>query len=286
MTSKAPGKAVAKKEDNSISTNEMPDFMKNYAQEGLEGLSESDYVLPRVKLMQATDDAVQTGDVGAGEFFHIVAQEKLGKEIRIIPCFFRKRYMLFRPNDGASQGSGSNILARSDDGIHWSPANAEFKVKLKGKKEEVTWRTAKTVQESKLDAFGSSDPDDPQSKPAATLIYDVICLLPDHPELSPAVISMKGSAISKAKKWVSGLRYSRTPIFGLLFSMYGSLEKNGTNSYWAYNVRGEGFVKSEELVKQGKDLYELAKAQSFVVAGDDESDDDVAGTPGTESKEY
>lgn len=267
-------KAVAKVEENgALTATEMPDFMKGHSQEGLEGLDNSDFVIPYVKLLQSTDIIVQEGNGVAGEFYHTVAKRPLGKEILFVPVFIRKRYMLFKPSEDNS--SGTTILARADDGIHWSPAGASFQVKLKGKKEAITWKTARTVAESGLDKFGSSDVEDPQSRPAATMIYDVIVVLPEHQDLSPALISMKGAAIQKVKSWVSGLKYSKSPIYGLVFKMHGSLEKNGNNAYWAYNITGEGFVKDEALFNSAKSLYDTCKVQKVAVVDDIEPEEVV-----------
>lgn len=266
---KQESKSVTKvDETKGFMTQEMPEFMKNVVQTGLEELDNSDYVMPIVKLMQATDMKVQEGLATAGDFYHLTSERNLGKKLVFIPTYVRKRFMLFRPSEDKS--SGTNVLARADDGVHWSPANAVFDVKLKGKKESVKWSTKPTVAESGLDKFGSMDPDDPQSKPAATLIYDIVCILPEYPELSPAILSLKGSGVQKAKNFFTGLRSARAPIFGLLFEAYGTLEKNGNDAYQAHNIKGAGFVKSAELFKQGEDLNKLCSTQNFRADQDDE----------------
>lgn len=267
-------KAVAKVDDKNHAVTEMPDFMRQTTVTGLEGLDSNDYVMPFIKLMQGGDDQVQTGAAAPGDFFHLTANKNIGKNLIFVPCFVRKRYMLFRPQESKGQ-SGSNILARADDGIHWSPANAEFRVRLKGKKEEVIWKTKPTIEESGLDKFGTMDPDDPQSKPAATLIYDIVAILPEYPELSPAIISLKGSSVQKAKKWYTTMRSMRAPIFGLLFSMYGTPEQDGGgNNYQAYNIKGEGFVKSPDLFKQSEELHKTLSVQNFRGDREDEPEDD------------
>lgn len=268
-------KAVAKVEVETVDvvSSEMPEWMKGEEKKGLEALDSTDFILPIVKLMQATDVAVQEGTAQAGSFYHMTSKVNIGKEVTFIPCHIRKRYMLFRPNDG-SGGTGSNVLARSDDGIHWSPANAAFEVTLKSKK-KVVWKTKSTIAESGLDKFGSSDPEDPQSNPAATLIYDIVAILPDHEDLSPAVISLKGSAVTRAKNLNTVLRSSKAPIWGHVFGAKGSLEKNGNNSYWAYNLDGKGYVNNPELFKLGKELHDTVSQSRFGVA-EEESTEEAA----------
>lgn len=269
-------KAVAKVEetDNELTSAVMPDFMKDDSASGLENLDSSDFIMPIIKLMQATDEDVQTGLVAAGDFYHLTSKVSIGKEVRFIPCHIRKRFMLFRPQDDTS--SGSAILARADDGKHWSPPHAAFEVKPKDSKKTVTWMTKPTVAESGLDKFGTSDPEDPQSKPAATLIYDIVAILPDHPELSPVVISLKGSGVTKAKNFFTALKASKAPMYGCVFKAYGSLDKNGKNSYWGYNIRGEGFVKDAGLYEQSKNTFDMCKVQEFVVKDDEPDAADTA----------
>lgn len=271
----AKGKEVAKVEEQSTNlANAMPDFMKGHEKTGLEQLDSSDFIMPIVKLMQATDEDVQTGLIAAGEFMHLTTKESLGKEIAFIPCNIRKRYMLFRPQD--DNGAGSSILARADDGVHWSPPHASFEVKPKDSKKTVTYTTKPTVAESGLDKFGSSDPEDPQSRPAATLIYDIVVILPDHPELSPAVLSLKGSAVTKAKNFFTGIKGSKAPMYGLTFKASGSLDKNGKNSYWAWNLRGDGFVKDQELFEAAHKMFDVCKVQTYGVSHEDAPEEGAA----------
>lgn len=267
MATAPKSKAVAVKDDSAV-VSVMPDFMKGEENTGLEHLDNSDFIMPIIKLMQATDEDVQTGLVAAGEFYHLTSKVSVGKEVRFIPCHIRKRYMLFRPQDDTSAGSA--ILARADDGKHWSPGNASFDVKPKDSKKTVTWMTKPTVAESRLDQFGTSDPEDPQSKPAATLIYDIVAILPDHPELSPVVISLKGSGVTKAKNFFTALKASKAPMYGCVFTAYGSLDKNGKNSYWGYNIKSSGFANAT-LFEQSKALFDTCKVEQFIVK-DDEPD--------------
>ena len=265
----AKNKQIVVKDDGSVVTTIMPDFMEGEEKKGLESLDDTDFVLPIVKLMQATDEDVQTGLVAAGNFWHKTAKTDLGKNIRFIPCHIRKRYMLFRPNDG-SGGTGSNVLARADDGVNWNVPNAQFEVTPKGTKRKVVWYLKGSVAESGLDKFGSSDPEDPMSNPAATLIYDIVAILPDSPDMSPAVISLKGSAITRAKNLFTGLKMSKAPIWGHVFNAKGSLEKNGSNNYWAYTIDGAGFVNNKDLFDQGKELHDIIAQTAFKVNEEDE----------------
>jgi hypothetical protein len=211
---------------------------------GLQALSQSDYTLPRIKLMQATDNTVQEGSAAAGDFYHLTSKVNLGKVVNFVPILVSKRYMLFSPT--LADGSGGEVLARADDGEHWNAPNRSFEVTLKNKKKAV-WKTGESVSKSGLGEFGSSDPEDPKSPPAALLIYDVLAYLTDFPHLSPVAISLKSTAVARAKNFFTGLNQAGLDIFCYQCRAYGSIEKKGNNSYWNYNLEGNGFVPKELL---------------------------------------
>ena len=140
----------------------MPGFMAGEVGLGTEKLGAGDAEVPRIKLMQALSPELVEYDIRAGNFWHTLAEENMGSEVRISPIFIDVRFILWRPRK-----SGGGILARADDGQHWSPPNGEFAVKLDSGK-EVTWKTAPTVDQSRLAEWGSMDPSDTNSPPAAT----------------------------------------------------------------------------------------------------------------------
>ena len=74
-------------------------------------------------------------------------------------------------------GIDSRLLARAADGENWDRPNQRFDVVLEGG-QKVEWFTGKNVQASGLLNWGSSDPNNPNSVPAANLVYTLI--LRDH----------------------------------------------------------------------------------------------------------
>lgn len=231
----------------------IPEHMRGMAGAGTELMRPEDVEIPRLLLLQAMSPQVVDGDERPNHFWHSVAEQNLGKELTIVPVFVDQSYILWRPR---KQGGG--MLARAGDGIHWNTVG-EFEVQLdNGKK--VIWRTAKTVRESKLDQWGSSDPSDPNSPPAATRMYNVVTMLPDFPELSPVVISMQRSAIKVARKFVGKLMISRAPIFGLQFKMSGVKDQNSRgDEFFNYQFLSDGFVQDPEAFEQYKETYEYFK---------------------------
>lgn len=189
----APAQAVVAADPGAV-----PAYLQDQKGSGLKGLDASDFVVPRVKLLQGTSPEVTAHEnAKAGEFWLNVLDVPLGKILDFFPISNRKRYLLTPP---LVAGNPKTIFARADDAKTWVPPSGSWQVKLKGRKEPVTWEiTDADVRKSGLAAFGTSDPDDPDSKPAATLFYDFLIRLKDHPEFGPVLLSLARSQAKKGK---------------------------------------------------------------------------------------
>ena len=152
--------AADTKEVATVTPGAMPAYLKGKEVKSQDWLEASDLILPRVKLLQGISSEVEAFETAkAGLFWHNILNEVIGPEFSFIVSAYRKKYMLMAP---LSDSRG--VLARAEDGVHWTPPNATFEVKLKGIKETQKWTTKPTVAESRLAEFGSSVTDDPDSK--------------------------------------------------------------------------------------------------------------------------
>lgn len=249
-------KAVTVKKDNAVG-DALPDFMKDHIGLGTENISAASVETPRIKLLQKISPELETyNDLKAGDFFHTIMEQSIGTEVRVCPIWTDERYILWRP-----QETGGGILARADDGIHWSPAPAEFNVKLKSGV-EVVWRTTPTVAASGLDKWGSSNPADPDSPPAATKMFNMVVTFPDIPDLPPAVVTLQRSSVTVGKKFMGKLKITRAPSFGLIFKMKGIPDKNKAGqSFLNYSFIGDGNVTDKSFYESNFEYYKLFKSQ-------------------------
>lgn len=245
---KAPTGALAAQES-------LPAWMRGKAGQGVESLSSQDVEIPRLQLLQALSPQVQEADFKQGEFFHTVAEESLGKEVDLTIVYVNKTYILWRPRK-----SGGGILARSMDGIHWVPGDGKFDVTLDNKK-QVTWNTKPTVAASGLAEWGTQDPGDPSSPPAATAMYNLVVMIPNHPEYSPCVITLQRSAIKVARRLMGKLKISQAPSFGLRFRMQSVKDSSQEGEFWNYKFTGIGLVEEEDQFKLYETMYERFKAE-------------------------
>jgi hypothetical protein len=223
--------------------------------------------IPRLKLLQASSpELAQFNNAKQGEFWHSVIHDRIGSTVHICPIYIDRRVILWRPRE-----AGGGILARADDGKHWTPADTEFTVKLKSGR-EATWRTARTVAASGLDRRGSYDPSDPNSPPAATRMYSIVCSFPDWPDLPPAVVILQHAAIKAATKLIGKLKVLRAPSFGVILEMASVEDKSPSGEFYnyAFDIVGpvenkafyeENFAQYRFFIEQGLKVKDLEGAQ-------------------------
>jgi hypothetical protein len=227
-----------------------PDAVKDGS--GIEALGRDDFKIPRIVLLQGQSPELATyPEAKKDEFWHTGMNINLGAEFLFTPIVVNRRVILFRPRN-----DGGGILAFSKNGTLWdSGANQTFQVKLKGRKEPVAWSTGSNVLNSRLLQFGSSNPDDPKSAPAATLIYEYLVYLPDYPELSPCVFSAAKTATKNAKDFNMALGMAVSggkPITCLVVRAFTETLHNDEGTWTVPEFKLEG--------RATKEVYEIASS--------------------------
>ncbi len=243
----------AKKEEKAVTTTDqmVPAFMQGKQGAGTDNLDTGDMTVPRIKLLAAISPEVSDFEnAKPGEFWHTLAETTLGRELLVVPIYIDKRYILWRPRK-----AGGGILARADDGIHWNPANATFDVTLPETKKSVKWHTKNTVDESGLADWGSYDPSDVNSQPAATLMYTLVVAMPDYPDLGFAQVTLQRSAVRVARDLVGKIKINKAPSYGRVFRMSSYEETGQSGSFFNYRFKAEGFVQNEDHFNAYEALY-------------------------------
>jgi len=260
----------------------LPAHLQQYQKQRIGNVDSTDRIIPRIKLIQAISPELQDyPEAKAGQFWHSIAQENLGPTLRAIPVIIRKSYVLWAPRN-----DDRGILARAMDGIHWEPANAEFRVKPKNSPSEIVYRTANTVAESKLDQFGTSVPGDPNSAPAASLTYQMMWYLIDRPELSPSVIINTRSSIKPMQALLSRIDAKPVPHFCQIYDIGTVQQKGAEGPYFNFTYTGAGLVTAEQadLAAKCSDLYEQFSKGGW--AANDEAEDEPVFDKSATGKAY
>lgn len=259
-----------------------PTVFSGQAGRGMEQMRQQDLEQPRLKLIQGISPELQVyDDLRSGMFLHI-AQEAIldGREnpIIVVPICFDFRYILWRPRD-----AGGGILARADDGIHWDNPRAEFRVKLDKRDggHEVTWKTARTVAESQLDKWGTMNPSDPQSPPAATLMYNYLLAFPFEPDLMPAVFTFQRALVGQGRKFNTKIVTAmgkKFPMYQLAFNFQPFLDTNSSGQeFWNVRAVGAGRVDDQTTAEYEK-LYDVFASKGLQIKDLESAQDEATGT--------
>src|SRR5580693_7378509 len=233
---------------------QLPAHMRGDVDLGKENITQADMDIPRLKLIQGLSKELQLyDDLRAGHFFHTASEMMFDEAFRVVPIFFDKQYILWRPLE-----DGGGILARAADGVNWSPSQGKYKVKLDRKDGgvEVEWNLAPTVQQSGLANWGTMNPANNNSPPAATLMYNFVLAFPDYPDLMPAVLTFQRSSIKIGRKFMTKLKTVRTPLFGSIFTLSSFADHNSASQdFKNINIVGAGLVNDPDLYQLYKDMY-------------------------------
>lgn len=275
-------KDVVKVEKSDVSE-VLPDFIKGKAGAGAgtEGLSSDAITPPRLKLIQAlSPELEEVSSLKPGHYYNNVLQKDYGPIVKIIPCYLTEAYLLFAPR---VPGSPGGLLARANDGVHWNPANMAFDVVIDKKGTKAVWKTANTVRQSGLSAWGTSDPLDKNSPPAATYAINCVVVVNHEVEDGPMVISFMRSAIKVGKKFAGSLRMARAPSYGRVFELSSLKVEGPSGPYFEPRLRPLGFIDDPALFADTQAIYEMARRSGVSVdVGADAApavndDDDIGG---------
>lgn len=267
--------SMAESDIATTSLHAMPDFMKEYAGLGTENIGREDMQTPRLKLISSVNKELQSyNELRPGMFFHDASESILSGPIRVVPLYIDKRYILWRPRD-----DGGGILARADDAVHWSPPNTSFTVKLDRKDggHTITWKTADTVAASRLAEWGTMNPDDSQSQPAATEMYNVVFAFPDNPELEPAVFTFQRGSIKAGRAFNTKVKTIRAPIFSQIHVLNSVVDTNNRNQdYYVPELKAQSLIADEEVFNQYRMYWESMSKSGLTVKDLESAQEDTA----------
>lgn len=173
----------------------VPDHLRDVHNHfGGENVTKEDLILPRLALCQSTNDELKKSKekyierLEAGQFFNSVTREIYGEEVHVIPLQFAKSRIYYKP----PVGSGV-ILCRSNNGINGgtiAPVCAQ-------------------CPHSQFSADGTP--------PACTDYANFPVLL--LPTMQLMVMSLKSTALTAARNWVTRMQNLNKPYFSSVYSI-------------------------------------------------------------------
>lgn len=234
-------------------------------------MDSTDLIIPRIKLLQAISPEVKDEKEGAkdGQFWHTIAEQPMGSELRIVPILVKKTTVLWAP-----RGDDRGILARSTDNIHWDPGseNQEFEVQFKGQPKRKIY-TRGSVAESGLADFGSSVPGDKRSPPVASLTYTWLFALPDFPELSPVAVINTRSSLKAGRSLYNKIELRPAQPYAQIYTMFKTDEGTEGEPFNGYGYVGAGYVDDEDMFNAFKELHDRFSSEDTAWRVNEDTDD-------------
>ena len=262
----------------------LPDYLKDFVPgAGSEQIRPKSAGMPRLKMLQGMSAEVGQGGAKIGDWYHNVAEKTVRNGFLFIPCFLWRNAILWKHRD-----LGGGIIARATmrdfDWGAWDPPNASFETLTSKSRQPLKGNTAATVKESGLLDFGTSEPGDRTAAPVATEYLNILALLPDHLQLSPCVISFKGTSLPFVERWLMQMEMVRRngvkpPRQSLVYRLASRPHTNKRGQTFVVpSFDGKGFA-SPELYEAGKQYWESFKDMGFDIEGDAEGPDEEYGGP-------
>jgi len=251
---------------------------------GLEGLNPEDFALPRIKLMQALSPEVADGLAKAGDFLHTTLAESMGVGIEIVVLMVAKSAVLWNP-----RAMGGGVLARSLDGVKWDPPTGSFRVIPDKASKEVVWTVAPTVRASGLDKWGSSDPANPQSQPAADMMMNFYVTFPEAEAYGPAIVTCRRAGMKAGQQFAGALLMrsnasimaGKSPLVcGLVYQMTSKEVRNPKGNFYVPSFKMVREVTPEQFARYAA-TGDFLRARG-VTAKDLDGLDAAAATPADE----
>lgn len=267
----AESKAVATQQVGSTSV--VPAFAqadrKSKAKIG--NMDSTDLIIPRVKLLQAISPEVKDEKEGAkdGQFWHTIAEQSLGGQLRIVPILVKKTTVLWAP-----RGDDRGILARSSDNVHWDKdyENLEFEVQFKGQPKRKIY-TRGSVAESGLAEFGSSVPGDKRSPPVASLTYTWLFALLDFPELSPVAVINTRSSLAAGRSLYNKIELRPAQPYAQIYTLFKVDDGTSDEPFNNYGYVGAGYIEDEATFNAFKELHDRFSSEDTAWRVNEDTDD-------------
>jgi hypothetical protein len=235
----------------------------------------SDLKPPRLKVLAGQSPEVTNGTPNAnpGNFWLTILNQNLGKEVIVTPIILRKSYQLWAPKMPGSEQKGP--LATASDGIHWDQPDQVFEVRFPGNPKPYKWHVKKTVMENNLHRFGSSQDDNPKSKPAATLTYDILFVV-DLPngQKQLCVFTAARTGVGPTQNFISTTKAMGVDQFYQRYRIVVQKKTGPTGDpYFSYEYQFVGAIQDEKEGEANRALYDQYRKTGFVVDMQEEAED-------------
>lgn len=236
--------------------------MQGKAPRGFDKMDNADFIIPRIVLAQGLTPEVTEGKLNSGDMFDNLSKEVLaakGTPLIIIPIILGKSRMYLGDFD-----KDEGILCRADDALTARPNGV-------GKDEggEFTRDCVKCIHK---------EFDEETGKPACSLFYNIICLLPEY-GMRAIVWSNKHTQVKVAKRFLSTAKMTGADMFALKFALTSKVEKSDKYTFNNFDFEPMGYVSEAEYNK-AREFYEGLEGKTWTPDSHDiEAEREAANAP-------
>jgi hypothetical protein len=222
-TSGTRGEIVRANQAGLAQIEQIPDYLKGLAKDGLEEMGREDFVLPRIAIAQTLSPAINKKKPGfisglsAGQMYNTVTREIYGEEVLFVAVLFSKARIYF---EDINKGGG--IICQSTNALNGGRLCPQ------------------SCDQCEHSRFGP-DGDAPDCN--KFMNYPGFVLDPKaHTIKGMAAVSMKSTAITVAKNWNSLIRLANLPTYGKVYKISVVEDSRDSNDFWNYKVEPVGFT--------------------------------------------
>jgi hypothetical protein len=240
-------------------------------------IDSSDLKPPQLKMLAGMSPEVINGTPGAspGNFWLTIFNQNLGHQVTGTLILLRKSYQVWAPKGVGGQGEQKGPLASATNGISWDIPNQTFEVRFPNNPKVYKWRIGKLVTDHGANTWGTQQPEDPRSKPIATLTYNTLWVIdmPDRHKQLCAFISSR-TAIKPMQNFLSALGAHGVDHY---FQRYRIVQQKLTgptgDPFFSYEFQYIGNIQDQGKGQRMQALYEQYSKSGFIVDIDAEADE-------------
>lgn len=237
----------------------------------------SDLKPPQLKMLAGTSPEVINGTPGAtpGNFWMTMVNQPLGKECSGSMILLRKSYQIWAPRGVGIQSEQKGPLASATNGLSWDIPNQTFDIRLPNNPKPITWKIGRLVTDYGATKWGSSNPDDPKSKPIATLTYNMLWLIdmPHGPKQLCVLIAAR-TMVEPTKNFITSMKMIGVDHYYQRYRLVSQKRTGPTGDpFFVYEYQHTGVVQNEADGEYLKSLYDNYVKSGFVVDLAGEADD-------------
>jgi hypothetical protein len=242
----------------------------------LGNIDSSDLKPPRLKMLAGMSPEVMNGTPGAspGNFWITILEQSLGHSVVGTMILVRKSYQVWAPKVPGSE-SQKGPLASSSNGISWDVPNQVFDIRFPNNPNLIKWRIGKLVTDHSATKWGTQNPDDRNSKPIATLTYDVLWVI-DLPNgvKQLCVFTNTRTGVTPTQKFISAVKARGIDQF---YQRYRIVQRKFTgptgDPYFSYDYEHIGNIQDPAEGARMRGLWEQYSKSGFVVDLEQEAEE-------------